>query len=493
MFTDEHRGKVWEALGQRDLQAFGRLLGCQQLVEAARRTGIVIRHCPLSAVALTWLSISSALHTSKNFADVLVLTIKLLSDLPGWSESSLGRQCAKRGKASRKKGCKHNPHGKSLGSVSEEAFVQARRSVPISYWANLLMVLGEQFEARHPRQVNWKTFRLLMLDGSQVALPRWRRLADHFGTSKNGKAGRRPQARMLMLALAQARLPWRYELVASKEHEQSVAQRLLAGLRPNDLILMDRGFWNYGLFWQIARQEAYFAIRLRRKIPLKTRKKLGKGDRLVTWKPSKKSSQKGLMSWKGLPRDITLRVIDYQIHGFRKTAVVTNVLDPRRVSRDEWTRLAHRDKRGSILEAGLYHRRWEIETLFRELKVEQGMEGSLRGRSPESIAYEVAGHVLLYLLTRWLMVEAAAEHDCDPLHLSFKQAQRELHDLRPALLASTPQRIAAVLLPRLLARIAQHKIPFRPGRHFPRIGDQYKLGKYKVRARINKRKRKRKT
>ena len=486
MFKDEHRGKVWEALGQRDLQAFGRLVGRQQLVEAAERTGLAIGRGPLSVITLTWLGIASALHTGKNFADVLMLTLKLLSDMPGWSDSSLGRQCGSRKKRPGSKRCKHDPHGQSRGVVSEEAFVQARRSLPISFWANLLLVLGEQFEARHRQHVNWKDFRLLMLDGSQLALPRWQRLGAYFGTSKNGKAGRRPQARMLMLALAQARLPWRYELVPSKEHEQSVAQRLLEGLRRNDLVLMDRGFWNYGLFWQIARQEAYFAIRLRRRIPLKTLKKLDKHDRLVTWKPSKKSNRKGLMSWKGLPRDIPLRVIEYQIRGFRKTAVVTNVLDPQRVSRDEWTRLARRDERGRILEAGLYHRRWEIETLFHELKVEQGMEGSLRGRSGESIAYEVAGHVLLYLLTRWLMVEAAATHGCNPLRLSFTHAQRELNDMRPALLASTPQRIAAVLLPRLLARIVQHKIPLRPGRHFPRIGDKYKLGKYKIRSRLRK-------
>lgn len=489
MFKDEHRGKVWEAFGQRDLQAFSRLLGRQQLLEAAGRAGVAIRRGPLSVVTLTWLSISAALHTSKNFADVLMLTLKLLSDMPGWSESSLGRQCAKRTKKSGKKSRKrHDPHGASLGSVSEEAFVQARKLLPISFWRNLLMVLCEQFEARHPQYVNWKSFRLLMLDGSQVALPRWKRLAKYFGTSKNGKAGRRPQARMLMLALAQARLPWRYELVPSKEHEQSAAQRLLARLRCNDLVLMDRGFWSYALFWQIAQQKSFFAIRLRRGIPLKTVKTLGKGDRLVTWRPSKKSRRKGLASWEGLPPQITLRVIEYQIRGFRKSAVVTNVLDPKLVSRDEWTRLAHRDEQGRILEAGLYHRRWEIETLFHELKVEQGMEGSLRGRSPETIAYEVAGHVLLYLLTRWLMVEAAVEHGCQPLRLSFTQAQRELHDMRPALLASTSQRIAAVLLPRLLARIAQHKIPLRPGRHFPRIGDKYKLGKYRVRSRIRKNK-----
>ena len=225
MFRDERRGKVWEAVGQRELQAFSRLVGRQQLVDAAERTGLAIRRGPLSVITLTWLGIASALHTSRSFADVLVLTLKLLSDMPGWSDSSLGRQCAQRKKRPGKKRCKHDPHGQSRGAVSEEAFVQARRSLPISFWVNLLLVLGEQFEARHPQHVHWNDFRLLMLDGSQLALPRWKRLAAHFGTSKNGKAGRRPQARMLMLALAQSRLPWRYELVPSQEHEQSVAQR----------------------------------------------------------------------------------------------------------------------------------------------------------------------------------------------------------------------------------------------------------------------------
>jgi hypothetical protein len=483
MFTDEHRGKVWEAFGQRDLQAFSRLLQPQHLVGAAARSGLTVGRGPLSVITLTWLSLSAALHASKNFADVLGLTLKLLGDMPGWSKSSLGRQSAKPSKNSKKKGRKrHDPHGSSLGSVSEEAFVQARKHLPLSFWTNLLMVLGEQFEAQRPQAAAWNDFRLLMLDGSQLALPRWKTLADYFGTSNNGKRGRRPQARMVMLALAQTRMPWRYELVPSKEHEQSVAHRLVQGLRANDLVLMDRGFWSYGLFWQIAQQDAFFAIRQRGNIPLKTVKRLGKGDRLVTWQPSRRSGKKALISWEGLPTQITLRVIEYQVPGFRKSAVVTNVLDPQRVSRDSWSRLASRDPQGNILEAGLYHRRWEIETLFHELKVEQGLEGSLRGRSAETIGYEVAGHVLLYFLTRWLMVEAAAKHGQNALRLSFTQAQRELQDIRPAMLASSPQRIAQVLLPRLLERIAGHPIPFRPGRHFPRIGDKYITKKYRKRS-----------
>ena len=85
---------------------------------------------------------------------------------------------------------------------------------------------------------------------------------------------------MVMLAFARMRLPWRYEVTPWFTHEQAIAHRLLLGLRANDLVLMDRGFWSYALFWQIAQQDAFFAIRLRRNTPLKTVEKPG------LWRPS---------------------------------------------------------------------------------------------------------------------------------------------------------------------------------------------------------------
>ena len=115
--------------------------------------------------------------------------------------------------------------------------------------------------------------------------------------------------------------------------------------------------------------------------------------------------------------------------------------------------------------------------MFCELKVRQGMQRSLRSRTAEGIAFEVAGHVLLYLLTRWLMFEAAKEHGVPPLRISFTQALREMNDIRHALLLADPQRVRRVLLPRLLWRIAQHLVPLRPGRHFPRPADRYRKGK----------------
>ena len=82
---------------------------------------------------------------------------------------------------------------------------------------------------------------------------------------------------------------------------------------------MDQGFWSYRLFWQIAGRNAYFAIRRFDQAHFKRVKKLGRNDYLVEWTPSDSRQRKDL------PKSIPLRVIEYQIKGFRPTAVVTNM------------------------------------------------------------------------------------------------------------------------------------------------------------------------
>ena len=164
-------------------------------------------------------------------------------------------------------------------------------------------------------------------------------------------------------------------------------------------------------------------------------------------------------------------MIAYQIKGFRPSAVVTSVLDPKLISRDEFVRLATVDQAGRVLDAGLYHRRWEIETTLFELKVTHGMDGAFRSRTTEGIAFEVAGHLLLYFLVRRQIVEAALAAGVPPLRLSYKGALEDVQDMRESLLKAGERPARRVLLPRLLEQIGGHVIPFRPGRHYPRPND----------------------
>jgi hypothetical protein len=465
MFPKDIRRGVWDQLRQKDFRAFEALLPAELVIQAARIAVVPLGTGTLHLVNLVWLSIAAALHSLETFKQVLDHTLKLVEDGPHYHGSALGR--ARRVANPAGPRSLHDPRPKDPGTVSEEAFAQAPRLLPRRFWVALIVLLTERFLAQHDARTRFRGFRLLCLDGTCLDLENWKPLRDFFGTVSNGKGRRKTQARLVMLQLPTVRLPWRYELGPISEGERTVATRLLGHLRANDLVLMDRGFFSYGLFWQVQQAEAHFAVRAMAGVKFTTAQTLSDGSRLVDWTPSDRRWRQA-----GLPMTIRLRVIDYQIKGFRPSSIVTSVLEADRIDREAWVGLALVDDTGRVLrEAGLYHRRWEIETSYFELKETQGLERSLRGRTVETIGFEVAGHVLLYLLVRWLIVEAAVATGEDPLRLSYSGALGELRGLAASLVQASPGRASGVLLPRLLVRMASHFVPLRPDRHYPRPHD----------------------
>lgn len=474
MFTDGHRCNIWEQVRQSDLRQFSDLLEPRLIKDAAAQSSVAMGRGVLSLATLCWLAINCALNNQHSFTSILTATLHLLEDMG--VRSSVRSKASGRSKAGRRR--KHDPRGRAGDhGVSEEAFVQARNKLPTRFFHALIRLLTTAFGNQHDASCRFHGLRLLALDGTCVDLPRWKRLRDYFGFSKNNLGAQKTQARLVMLQLALVRMPLRYALAPLKLGERLVGGWLLKSLLPGDLVLMDMGFFSFGLFWRIQQKHAYFATRLMSGMKFQTLKWLGDKDRLVEWMPSNRK-------WKGkfMPASMTLRVIEYQIPGFRPTAIVTNLLDVQLVSRDQWVGLALSEPGRRRLDVGLYHRRWEIETSFKELKVLQGMEGNLRGRTAQAIRYEVAGHMLLYLLTRWLMAEAAAERGLDPLELSFTNAARELAQMRERFLSARSPAQLQRLMERLLGRIAEHRVPWRPGRSYPRPKD----GKIKNKGRGKK-------
>jgi hypothetical protein len=493
MFTDELRRTVWDQIRQRGLRSFEGKLTPALFAEAAGRAGVRLGRGPLWLGNLVWLGIASAIHATRDFAGVLQLTWQLLSDTEGFAQTTMAKQVgaakqkrsreAKR-RRSKQKCTKHDPRRAEVTQVSEEAFVQARKRMPLGFWLALVWLLAERFTKEQPQWVMWKGFRLLAMDGTTIDLPNWLALKQHYGTAKNGLGAASVQARMVMLQMPLARLPYRYDVVPLQVGECTVAERLASFVQAGDLVLLDRGFWSYGLFWLI-QQRGFFGIRLSKKPRLRTLRRLGPGDRLVTWTPSATVLSKCRKKGYDVPKAMSLRVVDYRIKGFRPSAVVTNMLDAERIPSKDWVRLTTETEPGDQrLGVGLYHRRWEIETSFRELKVTQGMEGSLRSRTPQGIEYEIAGHVTLYFLVRWLMAEAATRHGQDPLRLSFSAALRTFEEMRTHLITSSAHHVRYLLLPRLLRRIASVLVPERPGRHYPRPGDTKPKNKGKGRKQL---------
>ena len=466
MYCDPTRASFWGQVWQREGRPFARLLPDDLILQAARAAAVAPGGGPLPVVNLVWLALASACHLGRSFADLLTLPLKLLRDLRA------GPAAPPRPDRSRPRR-RHDPRADAAEAPTEEAFCQARARIPWTFWTLLSSLLGDRFEQAHPdRLLGRDRYRLLGLDGSALDLPNWAALLKAFGSAGRKGGRRQAQARLVLLQLLGARMPWRWDLVPLAQSEVEVAARLLQALRPDDLVLMDRGFWSYRLFWQIQRRAAFFATRLRKQVKFKELRQLSPGDRLVRWEPASAAARKAIREQE-LPPAIVLRVLDYQIKGFRPSAVVTNLLDAAAVPATAFVQLQIEEQGRRVLvgPVGVYHRRWEVETSFFELKVTQGLEGGLRSRTEASVRYEVAGHLLLYQLMRWLLVEAAQQAGlADPLRLSYQEALEELADLRPALLQAAARRVAG-LVGRLLERFGSHRVPYRPGRHYRRPHD----------------------
>jgi hypothetical protein len=226
------------------------------------------------------------------------------------------------------------------------------------------------------------------------------------------------------------------------------------------------------LFWQVQNQQAHFCVRLRRSLNLRAIKELsattGANDVLVEWTPK---DSRGNWRREQLPRSMTLRLLTYHTKGFRPLRLLTNVLDVKDVPYEQFWGLSLSEE-GEVLFKGAYNLRWEIETTYLELKVQQGLEGGLRSRTAEGIYYEVAGHVLYYQLVRWLMVEAACAAGVSPLRLSFTAALEEINEQWTSAVVASRGWLEQTLRPRLLERVGSHQVQERPAprREEPRRG-----------------------
>jgi Transposase DDE domain len=502
MFTDEKRSRVSDELRRQDNRLFAHILTPDLFFQAARLCGLGIVCSPLNLINLVWLAVSAARHPEESFAALLGLPLKTLRDHENFSSSGLAtflhdaeqpcrpkarrRRKSRRGATTRRRRpSRHDPRAGKPERVSEQAFAQARQRMPSEFWMALFILLDEQFERLYGDVIRWQRFRLLAVDGTRLDLPDYPALRQHFGTATNAFGGHNAQAQLVLVQFPLARLPYAYALEPVRLGEVSLARRLLQGLRGADLVLLDAGYLSYGLLVQIQQQQAHFVVRLHQRLNVRTLKKLGSSnDKLVCWQPK---DSRGQWRQEGLPRSLVLRLLTYKVRGYRPLRLLTNVVSEQEVSAEQFWGLSVSEE-GEVLSKGIYNWRWEIETTYRELKVEQQLEGGLRSRTPEGIAYEVAGHVLYYLLVRWLLVEAAVPAGLSPLQLSFTEALREIKAKWPTALTASAKWLSEGLRPRLREALAGHVVAERPCRHYPRSKKARKTSKRAADRRAKKRK-----
>jgi hypothetical protein len=348
-------------------------------------------------------------------------------------------------------------------SADPSAYCQARRRLPLAVLASSVCQIGRRLREEVSATLTWFGRRVCLVDGSTCSMPDTPELQAAFSQPDGQAPGCGfPVAKVVALfcwasgAVLQAAVGplWMSEL--------HLWRSFWPALSPGQIVLGDRFYCSFYDMVGVMRRgcDAVFRLHQRRSADFRRGRRLGRQDRLVTWRrPTWKARPRGMTrrQWKRLPRTVTIRLIRFAtgIRGFRSKSitVATTLLDPVKYPPERIT--------------ALYRDRWLIELRFRDIKTTMGME-VLRGKTPDIVRKEILMHLLAYNLIRCLMWQAAAEHD-RPLHrLSFAGTVDRLNVMGPYLwlFASLPK--SRQLYELLIRWIAADTVPYRPNRLEPR-------------------------
>jgi hypothetical protein len=227
--------------------------------------------------------------------------------------------------------------------------------------------------------------------------------------------------------------------------ETTQTPRLLRCLRPGMLLLADRNFAVADLLARITATGAQALIRCKNSRPLPDLGPLPDGSR---------RSVMGGVAIRVVDADITVTLGGGKRHTGRYRLVTTLLDHHRHPARDLVT---------------LYHRRWEIETAYLELKSTVLGGRVLRSRTPEGIDQEVHALLVTYQAIRLAMADAIAAHtDTPPDRAGFTVA---LHAARDQVVHATGVITGTTidLVGRIGHAVLAHLLPARRSRSCPRV------------------------
>ncbi len=255
----------------------------------------------------------------------------------------------------------------------------------------------------------YRTWRLVSLDGSTLDVADERENAAEFGRPGSSRGDSAfPQIRFVSLAETGTHVLFGTQMAGCTTSEIALSKTVLPHLKRGMLCLADRNFFGFQMWKQAADRGGDLLWRIKQGSSLACETRLADGSYLSRIYASSLDQRRAR-------NGVVVRVIDYQLEGVEDAEAMyrlaTTILDPEKAPAEEL--------------AALYHERWEIETVFDELKTHlRGSRVVLRSKTPDLVRQEFFGLLLAHFAVRSLMHEAALSAGEDPDRISYLHAIR---------------------------------------------------------------------
>jgi len=298
--------------------------------------------------------------------------------------------------------------------------------------------------------------RLLAIDGTTIDVADTPANAAVFGRAGTGRGDGSafPQLRVVALGECGTHAVVAAAMDSYDVGEVSLAKDLVgAALAPGMLVLADRGFTAFPLWDKAAATGADLLWRAKGNAVLPVLERLPDGSfRSEIVATEDKRTRANVRP---------VRVIEYTLDDTGRPAaagtryrLLTTIADPEAAPAAEL--------------AALYAQRWELESVFDELKTHQrGPRVVLRSRTPDGVRQEAWGYLCVHYAIRALIHTAARHGGHDPDRLSFTRA---LHATRRSVRTGLRDGVTlAVALRRAVTEILHGLLPPRQARANARV------------------------
>jgi len=260
--------------------------------------------------------------------------------------------------------------------------------------------------------VFYRSWRLVAVDGTTFDAPDETDNTARFGKPSNDQGqGAFPQVRLVALAECGTHALFAAAMAGIATGEQDLFRRLLAKIGPGMLVLADRNFLGHQLWAATAATGAQLLWRAKSDTRLPVVGELDDGSYL---------SYLAEPGTRGRGRRISVRVVEYTLRAGESAyphragevyRLVTTILDPNAAPAEDL--------------AAAYAQRWEIESVFDEIKTHQLQSRPvLRSRDPDGVEQEIWGILLVHHAIRDLIAVSARDAGLDPDRVSFTRALR---------------------------------------------------------------------
>ena len=358
--------------------------------------------------------------------------------------------------------------------VTKSAFCQQRKKLnPVFFqdWNDTLV--SSYYRNCQGQERRWREFRVFAIDGTKLSLPNTPALRQYFGYSTNQHGTKSATARASVLYDVLNKLVVKSKLCLLEEAERTTACELIPFLDKDDLLLLDRGYPSFMLFYLlINRQDCHFVMRTQANFSkvVDEFRSSGKKDETITLKATYKAIRnlKNQSVEISPETEVKVRLVRIRLDDGQDEILITNLYDTKAYTLP-------------VLKE-LYFLRWPVETTYGYLKNELQVE-CFSGISPISIEQDFYANIFVFNL------QAVIEEGCEEYVQAVNRQRTIKYKINKNVCWSLMKgRVidlflhaeqAGYLLKELTSLFERYLEPDRPGRKFTRTKKSIKLlGKY---------------